>query len=636
MMRILTFAINLMLIALISMGSGMLPVAASDGPALDLFSDASSAGSPDIAGNEKYLRARYAAIGFDLLDPQAPKPGSWLRKGDRLALNLFEDTSFTAVLDEIHTYSPGSYVWVGHLEGDDYSNVSLSVVDGVMIGNIVFLGGFYTVRFEGNGQHIISQRDPAAFPPEVEPIEDITPNDEPYMDAPAEMDDDGARIDVLVVFTPLARTAAGGDAAMKGLINLAVAETNTSYRNSGIVQRLRLVHKQMIGYSESAFDWGLTLARLKSKSDGNMDYVHTLRDLFKADAVVLIVANTGYCGLAYMMNPVSSSFENRAFSVVSEDCATGNYSFGHELGHNMSARHDRYVDNQDGAPFNFNHGYVHTGSTIPTRWRTVMAYITKCNDLGYFCPRIQKWSNPKIDHNEAPTGTPNDNNKKTLNQTAYTVANFRKSGDGHAFSTHFANKKDWTVHKGDWKIKDGTYLFTKGKPGKWSSVSYNAKYSTLTYKVKMKRKGCDTCSNSILIRGKPTLDSGGKWEHYYAFQYSNNGYFAVKRRTNFTTPFVVKDWTLTPAINKGGWNTLKVRADGSFMRYYINGVQVWLGWIEGLGQGKVGISMYKKDTTNVNKLWVDYAKLKTTEPYGALDILVPGVEVPGGTVDLSP
>ena len=88
--------------------------------------------------------------------------------------------------------------------------------------------------------------------------------------------DDGSQIDVLVVYTKAALKAACSKKAMKTLINLAINETNTSYANSGITQRVCLVHKAKVKYNEAGFDWYTTLDRLTNTSDGYMDNVHTL------------------------------------------------------------------------------------------------------------------------------------------------------------------------------------------------------------------------------------------------------------------------------------------------------------------------------------------------------------------------
>ena len=45
-----------------------------------------------------------------------------------------------------------------------------------------------------------------------------------------------------------------------------------------------------------------------------------------------------------------------AFAIVDYDCATGYYSFGHELGHLQGARHDPNND-PTSTPFAYGHGY---------------------------------------------------------------------------------------------------------------------------------------------------------------------------------------------------------------------------------------------------------------------------------------
>ena len=74
--------------------------------------------------------------------------------------------------------------------------------------------------------------------------------------------------------------------------------------------------------------------------DGFMDGVHARRDQLGADLVSLIVDNdTGSCGVAWLMQTPSVTFAPQAFSVTVYDCISPNYTFGHELGHNMGAAH---------------------------------------------------------------------------------------------------------------------------------------------------------------------------------------------------------------------------------------------------------------------------------------------------------
>jgi len=122
------------------------------------------------------------------------------------------------------------------------------------------------------------------------------------------------------------------------------------------------------------------------------------------------------------MTSVSASFAPNGFSVVARSCATGYYSFGHEMGHNMGARHDTYVDSGT-TPYTYAHGYTRPAAMSP--WRTVMAYNNACTAASTSCTRIQYWSNPAVSYGGTPMGDASSDNHQTLNNTAYTVANFR-------------------------------------------------------------------------------------------------------------------------------------------------------------------------------------------------------------------
>ena len=67
----------------------------------------------------------------------------------------------------------------------------------------------------------------------------------------APLTDSGSRIDVMVVYTADARSDAGGTDAMIAEVYLGLSETNQSYLNSNITQRLSLVHVAEVSYTES-------------------------------------------------------------------------------------------------------------------------------------------------------------------------------------------------------------------------------------------------------------------------------------------------------------------------------------------------------------------------------------------------
>src|SRR4030095_17019931 len=81
---------------------------------------------------------------------------------------------------------------------------------------------------------------------------------------------------------------------------------------------------------------------------------------------------SGVAGLGYLMSSASTNFSSYSFSVVRRSFAVGNYTFAHELGHNMGCAHDRQNSSGHGA-FAYSYGYRFTGNDN-TLYRTVMSY----------------------------------------------------------------------------------------------------------------------------------------------------------------------------------------------------------------------------------------------------------------------
>jgi peptidyl-Asp metalloendopeptidase len=433
----LAVAVALLLVTLPA-GSLASPPEAQEVP--DLFKPVPQVAGAAPGAQPATLRSRPVEVNLALLEGSSPR---------RLALNLFDDLVLHALLDEADELADGGQAWSGRIEGESLSQVVLVQRDDILAGDVFFRDAVYQVRPAGGGLHTVSQIDQSALPPEMEPLP--VPLGAAAEAAPGEAvsratADDGSMVDVLVVYTPAARLAAGGTAAMLAEIDLAVALTNASYGNSQVSQRLQLVRALEVSYVESGKLSGSPgdLEYLQRKDDPYLNIVHDWRDGYGADAVVLIVSYSPppYCGVAYQLaQAVESYFAQYAFAVVERTCATGNLTFGHELGHNMGANHDWYV--YAGLDrFGYSHGYF----SIEGRWRTVMSYNDVCAAAGLNCTRIPFWSNPGLTYGGRPLGIPagtsttcavggpnpgcDADNHRTLNETAYTVANFRQSVSG--------------------------------------------------------------------------------------------------------------------------------------------------------------------------------------------------------------
>jgi hypothetical protein len=394
-----------------------------------IFSDAlHSEAAPFLNATQSYddsrvIRSRLVKVNFGEVAGETGGPDSFLH------LNLFHDAGLFARVEKVITNRSGSTTWIGKDPNNTDSSMILTGKDGVMVGSVSIGNRNFVIRYVGGEIHEIQEMDHSKYADCEEPVSagtyptvDSVRNDLSSIQA-----DPGTDLDVMVVYTGSARSAAGGTTAMQNLIDQAVAESNTGYSNSNVNITMTLVHTAEVDYSETGFNWSTCLNRLKNPSDGYMDGVHPMRDAYCADVVLMVVNNQSYCGLAYTI----MANESEAFCLASRVCITGYYSFAHEIGHLQGARHDRYVDPTENSPYAYNHGH-----TYPTdSWRTIMAYNNACSAAGTSCTRVNHWSNPNVNYMGTPTGTPGgvgvgEDNHLCLNNTSAIVANFRDSSAG--------------------------------------------------------------------------------------------------------------------------------------------------------------------------------------------------------------
>lgn len=622
----------LLLVVALAFGS-LSYVEAQDGPPA-LFGETGDAPSSASGPAEpQVMRERFVTVDTTTLFDSA---GNQLGRDalPQITLNLFPDATFTGVVTRAYNDKWGSY-WNGRLRGIQGGYFYLTVVEDAFMAHVASPLGVYEVSLAEGGIYKAIQIDQSKFKDHdeawtFEPSGDVIPDGSLGSKA-----DSSSRIDIMIAYTDDARAAEGGTAAMKARILLAVNETNTSYSNAGVTTRLRLVHVQEYSYTETG-NMSTDLTRFRTSGDGYFDSIHAYRNIYGADMLGLIVENGGaYCGLASTILATAST----AFQVTDRSCATGYYSFGHEFGHLQGARHDTYVD-PSVSPYAYGHGYVHTSNVVADRWRTIMAYNDKCSSLGYNCTRLQWWSNPNKTYNSAAMGVANSSeNYRVLNNTDYTVANFRQQVIASNFFNSFnGSASGWSPVTGSWVIGSSAYYQSSGLANTGASAKRTGKFGDVTYTVKVKRTGtCLTCPVRIIIRGNPlSLVSTNWWKPSYTFQYANNGKFSVYETTSAGTFIAKKAWTVSGSILPNNWNILKIVAVGGSLKFYINNVLVWSGFDSSLQVGQVGFGFFRD--ASAGTLYVDYASAFTT-PTSDLNIfeeVAPGEEVQGGSIDEAP
>lgn len=372
-------------------------VALVERPEAAVQSPAVPAAPADLA----IVRSRFVTLNLDAFP--APSPARPLAREPALSLELFPDVTIRAVLDRFDPNADG-VTWVGHVDGVPMSSVTLVYQGGLIAGSIASAGRVYSIRpapadvrfanpQPGRELHVVAEIDQNALPREAPPIE-VPITAAARAAADTVMTDSADFIDVMVVYTPTVGTILGGQVGTTNLVNLAVSETNTSYQNSGISQRIRLVHVEQVPYTETgAFAQSLT--ELRSGVNG-LSGVAAMRDTYHADLVTMLVRPQlpDACGIAFIMTTVTTSFASAGYNVVDQGCVSG-YTYPHELGHNMGTRHDWFVDSSQ-TPFPYGHGFVNPAPG--QRWRTIMSYNDLCAVQGFGCTRILYWSNPQMQY----------------------------------------------------------------------------------------------------------------------------------------------------------------------------------------------------------------------------------------------
>ena len=321
---------------------------------------------------------------------------------------LTEDnmTLWTGVIEDVGM--SGTPFLAEAIEFDPMNTVAIVKNGNMLTGNIHFAGDWYQLRPLRSGGHALARVDMSLMPPD-HPVGAKMP----VRQMPISEDKEDQRaISTIRVMVHYTSSAAAASADINALINLAVAETNTGYTNSGVEISLVLAHKSQVTYTQSG-SFSTDLSRYRGTADGYMDSIHTTRNSVTADVGVLIINNSSSCGLASGIGSTAST----AFAVAHYSCSTGYYSFGHEIGHLQSARHDPAADPST-SPYAYGHGYQKTTSP---KWRTIMAY-----DCTGGCSRLNYWSNPAKTYGGAAMGTTaTHHNQRVLQNTKATIAAFR-------------------------------------------------------------------------------------------------------------------------------------------------------------------------------------------------------------------
>jgi hypothetical protein len=415
---------------------------------------------------------------------------------------LPDGTEAQLVRDGFEKRGPGDVAWRGRVANATESSVTLTLQKGWVFGQIQIDERIYEIKPMRGGKVVIEELDTESFPAcgnHEKHLTDIgaakdRSGEALAFDSPTPAAATTGVIDLLSVYTPQARTAAGGTSQMEAHIQAAVDATNTAFISSSMNVHFRLVHTAEVAYNDTG-ELGADLDWVS-----NNTAVASLRDQYGADMVSLLVKNGGnYCGIGYVQNNPGSSFASWAFQVTDMDCAVGNLTFAHEHGHNMGMEH-----NPENGPSPDSASYPHSfAHYIDGSYRTVMSYSNPCN-LG--CTRAALFSNPDIIHNDHVSGiTGERHNALTGDFTGPIIADFRTevlpllSAD-----TRFAVIGDYGSDDADFDERDVADLVASWLPDFVITAGDN-RYSSISMDAAVGKYYCDFLTDA----GSGTHCSGG-------------------------------------------------------------------------------------------------------------------------------
>lgn len=390
--------------------------------------------------DEIHVRGRTLNLAKDL-NLQPPALGQESEALREFVFDLFDDVQLIGQVERLERHHDQRAVYYGSLTNVRGGDFILAYNEGHVAATFNTPGmGSYQIRPRGDGTVAALEIDLSHLPScnaqlpisKTTGLPDISPEEirakaalhELYAAAPpveggtfsgtGQQGGDGeglifTTIDMLIVFTENATTAAGGLGPMGAIIDLTFARANSALINSEVGLRLRMVRSEEVAYTEINFDTSLDNL---TDGVGAFSEVPTWRNQSGADLVALIFDGVG--GLAWIYNGSS----NFGYSVNGLSAIEG--TFIHEVGHNLGCRHDR--ENNSSTPlYPYGHGWRFTpeGSS---QLRTIMAYAPGS--------RVPYFSNPDVTYMGTSTGVAigeplQSNNAEVIRLTKALAATFR-------------------------------------------------------------------------------------------------------------------------------------------------------------------------------------------------------------------
>lgn len=394
-----------------------------------------------------------------------------LTEGDFLEFQLSEESVSEFEITRVSEHVPGIYSYIAKDPADPWNTIAFTYTEGRILGTYHKSDhtSFFIEYDNATGQNYISnvsyqddiqacgvheEFDTPGIVSEMEKTNSAFHTDNvhvPTFEASQSLFDDEITIDLLIAYTPAAKSFAENQSGFGSIESVIAQSLNIAQQaidNSDLALEIRLVHFYETDYEddESSVSGSDHLRRFtrgpdnplnfcpsndqscdEAQWDGYMEEVHDLRNQYGADLVTLYASNPNTGGIAWLLNSISGRQEI-GFSVNRIQQVTQTETVIHELGHNMGLAHSRTQTQNPagitGGLFEFSTGHQYDAGA--NSYATVMAYDDNNVDS-----RAPVFSSPDVQFDGGTTGTDTrdnggpSNSVKSLNLIKRTVANYR-------------------------------------------------------------------------------------------------------------------------------------------------------------------------------------------------------------------
>lgn len=361
-------------------------------------------------------------------------PAAWLAQ-PRIQITLPDGTTVTATQRQV-SRGANSTSWFGKVAGASDGMLALTAAQGRVTGVLTYGTATYEFRPQGRDVAVMYEIDPASRSRGLsQPIvvnyksRDGATSAKTSTLAPLAPKPAPVVLQTVVMYTGASLTHMG-DFAEENVRN-AIQIANGTYESSGVDAMLDLVAVLPTALNEGSGGMYETLTAFSDRPD-----VQSIREQYAADLVLLVSADTDFCGMAYLMQRPDTGFAPWAYGVISSRCITGT-TLAHEAGHMLGLLHDRETERAsgDGAQPSrpYAYGYrVCVQSPAAPGPSDIMSYPCETGRSSGF----QQFSNPRkmllgwpfgVDYETDPENAADA--VRALNDNAPVAMNFRQSRD---------------------------------------------------------------------------------------------------------------------------------------------------------------------------------------------------------------